>query len=152
MRLVIASDHAGFRLKEKVRAELAKDGHEVTDLGVTTDETPSDYPDAAIAACAVIREGRAERALLVCGSGVGVCIAANKYPRIRAGLCHDTYSARQGVEHDDMNVLCIGARIIGEALAIDIVRSFVGAKYTAEERHVRRMNKVKEIEARHSKE
>ena len=152
MRVALASDHAGFRLKEKVKVELRKDGYEVDDLGVAGDEQSSDYPDAATVACEAVRAGRAERGLVVCGSGVGVTVAANKYPRIRAGLCHDTYSAHQGVEHDDMNVLCLGARVVGEALAIEIVHAFLRAKFTGEERHSRRLAKVVAIERAYMKE
>jgi ribose 5-phosphate isomerase B len=149
LKLVISSDHAGFPLKEEVRSHLAKTGHEVTDLGVYNTE-PSDYPDAAECAALALKRGEAERGIVICGSGVGVCIAANKIPGIRAGLCHDTYSAHQGVEHDDMNVLVMGARIIGSALAFEVVDSFVGAKFAAnEERFMRRFNKVKAIEAKY---
>jgi ribose 5-phosphate isomerase B len=149
LKLVISSDHAGFPLKEEVRAHLAKTGHEVIDLGVYNTE-PSDDPDAAECAALALKRGEAERGIVICGSGVGVCIAANKIPGIRAGLCHDTYSAHQGVEHDDMNVLVMGARIIGSALAFEVVDAFVGAKFEInEERFVRRFNKVKAIEAKY---
>ena len=152
MKLVIGSDHAGFPLKEELREYLNKSGHEVVDLGVHSTE-PSDYPDAAEAVGEAIRAGIASRGILICGSGVGVCVAANKIPGIRAGICHDHYSAHQGVEHDDMNVLVLGARIIGSAAALDVVDAYVGAKFGAnEERFVRRFNKVRAIEAKYAKE
>jgi ribose 5-phosphate isomerase B len=151
MKLVIASDHAGFPLKEEVRGYLSMKGHEVVDLGVHS-TAPSDYPDAAEAVGDAIRGGEAKRAILICGSGVGVCVAANKIPGIRAGMCHDHYSAHQGVEHDDMNVLVLGARIIGSELAYDVSDSFLAASFIAkEERFVRRFNKVLAIEAKYSK-
>jgi ribose 5-phosphate isomerase B len=149
LKLVISCDHAGFPLKEEVRAHLAKAGHDVADLGVYNCE-PSDYPDAAERVGLALKRGEAERGVLICGSGVGVCVAANKMPGIRAGMCHDTYSAHQGVEHDDMNVIVLGARIIGPALAFEVVDSFVGAKFAAtEERFIRRFNKVLAIEAKY---
>jgi ribose 5-phosphate isomerase B len=149
MKLVIGADHAGFPLKEEVRAHLAKAGHEVVDLGAYNTD-PSDYPDFAEKVGLAVKAGEAPRGIVICGSGVGVCIAANKIPGIRAGMCHDTYSAHQGVEHDDMNVLVMGARIIGSALAFEVVDSFVGATFCAtEERFVRRFNKVLAIEARY---
>lgn len=148
MKLVIAADHAGFPLKEEVRGYLERLGHEVTDLGAYNTE-PSDYPDFAEAVGKALAARRAERGILICGSGVGVNIAANKMPGIRASMCHDTYSAHQGVEHDDMNVLVLGARIIGPALAFDLVSSFLNARFQKQEdRFVRRLNKVKAIEAR----
>jgi ribose 5-phosphate isomerase B len=149
MKLVIGSDHAGFPLKEEVRTWLAKAGHEVVDLGAYNTE-PSDYPDFAEKVGLAVKRGDAPRGIVICGSGVGVCVAANKIPGIRAGMCHDTYSAHQGVEHDDMNVLVMGARIIGPALAFEVVDSFVRARFSAtEERFVRRFNKVLAIEARY---
>jgi len=148
MKLVIAADHAGFPLKEEVRAYLEKEGHEVADLGAYNTE-PSDYPDYAEAVGKALIAKQAERGILICGSGVGVCIAANKMPGIRACMCHDTYSAHQGVEHDDMNVLVMGARIIGSALAYDLVDSYLKATFQSQEpRFVRRLNKTKAIEAR----
>jgi len=148
MKLVIAADHAGFPLKEEVRAYLEKEGHEVADLGAYNTE-PSDYPDYAEAVGKALMAKQAERGILICGSGVGVCIAANKMPGIRACMCHDTYSAHQGVEHDDMNVLVMGARIIGSALAYDLVDSYLKATFQSQEpRFVRRLNKTKAIEAR----
>jgi ribose 5-phosphate isomerase B len=152
MKVVIASDHAGFPLKEEVRGYLERLGNEVVDLGAYNAE-PSDYPDFAEAVGKAIEAKRAERGVLICGSGVGVCVAANKMPGIRACMCHDTYSAHQGVEHDDMNVLVLGARIVGSALAFDIVSLYLQAKFQSqEERFVRRLNKVKAIEARNMPE
>jgi len=149
LKLVISSDHAGFALKEEVRAYLAKSSHEVVDLGAYNDE-PSDYPDFAEKVGLALKQGVAPRGILICGSGVGVCVAANKIPGIRAGICHDTYSAHQGVEHDDMNVIVLGARIIGSALAFECVNAFIGAKFiSTEERFVRRFKKVMAIEARY---
>ena len=149
MKLVIGSDHAGFPLKEEVRAYLAKAGHEVEDLGAYNTE-PSDYPDFADKVGTAVVEGRAPRGIVICGSGVGVCVAANKIPGIRAGMCHDTYSAHQGVEHDDMNVLVLGARIIGPALAYEVVDAFLKANFEAtEERFVRRFRKLMAIEERY---
>ena len=149
MKLVIASDHAGFPLKEEVRGYLAKQGHEVVDLGAYNAE-PSDYPDFAEKVGLAIKQGISKRGILICGSGVGVCVAANKIPGIRAGMCHDTYSAHQGVEHDDMNVVVLGARIIGPALAYEVVDSFLKAEFIAkEERFVRRFKKVMAIEAKY---
>ncbi len=147
VRVAVAGDHAGFALKERLRAHLASRGHEVLDLG-GHDATPSDYPDHAEAAGRAILEGRAERAILVCGSGVGVAVAANKLPGIRAGLCHDTYSAHQGVEHDAMNALALGARVVGEALALEIADAFLAARFDGEERHARRVAKVRALEDR----
>ena len=150
MKLVIASDHAGFPLKEEIRAYLAKAGHEVVDLGAYSADLPDDYPDYAEKLGLALKRGEAQRGILICGSGVGVCVAANKIPGIRAGICHDTYSAHQGVEHDDMNVCVLGARIIGSALAFEIVDRFVAAQFSAtEERFVRRFKKVLAIEARY---
>ncbi|HXM98274.1 MAG TPA: ribose 5-phosphate isomerase B [Candidatus Dormibacteraeota bacterium] len=149
MKIVIGSDHAGFEMKNAMGDLLRSLGHSVLDVGAFN-ENPSDYPDFAEAVGKALLEGKGERGLLVCGSGVGVSVAANKIPGIRAGLCHDTYSAHQGVEHDDMNVLVLGSRIIGEKLAEDLVKAFLGAKFTSEERHLRRLNKVKAIEAKYS--
>jgi ribose 5-phosphate isomerase B len=148
MRIAVAADHAGYPLKQIVVDDLRAAGHEVADLGTFDPNQADDYPDFAALACEAVRGGRAARAVVICGSGVGVAVAANKFPGIRAGVCHDTYSGHQGVEHDDMNVLCVGARIVGPELAREIVRAFVGATFTGEERHVRRLNKVKAIEAK----
>jgi len=144
-RIALAADHAGFTLKEKMAAYLADKGFETMDLG-TYDQEPADYPDSARAMGEVIQEGKAERGILICGSGVGACVAANKMSGIRAGLCHDTYSARQGVEHDNINVLCLGARVIGEELAKELVSTFLSARFTGEERHARRLAKIKAME------
>jgi ribose 5-phosphate isomerase B len=150
MKLVIASDHAGFPLKEEVRAYLATQGQEVIDLGAYQVDPLDDYPDFAEKVGLAVKRGDAPRGILICGSGVGVCVAANKIPGIRAGMCHDTYSAHQGVEHDDMNVIVLGARIIGPALAFECVDAFIGAKFIAnEERFVRRFKKVLAIEAKY---
>jgi ribose 5-phosphate isomerase B len=151
MKIVIASDHAGFPLKEDVRAYLATEGHEVVDLGAYNTE-PSDYPDFAEAVGNAINAGVAKRGILICGSGVGVCVAANKIPGIRAGMCHDHYSAHQGVEHDDMNVLVLGARVIGTETAHDVADAYLAANFiSTEPRFVRRFNKVMAIEAKYSK-
>jgi ribose 5-phosphate isomerase B len=150
LKLVIASDHAGFSLKQEVRAYLSKSTHEVIDLGAFKVEPEDDYPDYAERVGEAIKRGEAPRGILICGSGVGVCVAANKIPGIRAGICHDTYSAHQGVEHDDMNVVVLGARIVGPALAFEVVNAFVNANFIAEEeRFVRRFRKVLAIEARY---
>jgi ribose 5-phosphate isomerase B len=146
MKLAIASDHAGYPLKQLLIPHLKTLGHEVTDLGCASPDIPVDYPDFAAAAAGEVRAGRAERAIVVCGSGVGACVAANKLGGIRAGLCHDTYSAHQGVEHDDINVLCLGARIIGQALAFEIAAVFAAARFTGEARHVRRLKKIEDLE------
>lgn len=150
MKLVISSDHAGFPLKEEVRAYLAKSGHEVLDLGAYRIEPQDDYPDFAERVGEAIKAGEAPRGILICGSGVGVSVAANKIPGIRAAMCHDTYSAHQGVEHDDMNVLVIGARIVASALAYELVDAFIRAKFISnEERFTRRFKKVLAIEAKY---
>jgi ribose 5-phosphate isomerase B len=151
MKLVIGSDHAGFTLKEDVRAYLATKGHEVVDLGVHSTQ-PSDYPDAAEAVGDAINSGVSARGILICGSGVGVCVAANKIPGIRAGMCHDHYSAHQGVEHDEMNVLVLGARVIGTETAHDVADSFLAANFIGTEpRFVRRYKKLLAIEAKYFK-
>ena len=150
MKLVISADHAGFPLKEEVRAHLSKAGHEVVDLGAFKEEPQDDYPDFAERVGLAIKQGEAMKGILICGSGVGVCVAANKIPGIRAGMCHDTYSAHQGVEHDDMNVIVLGARIIGSELAFECVDAFVKAEFIASEaRFVRRFKKVMAIEAKY---
>jgi RpiB/LacA/LacB family sugar-phosphate isomerase len=143
--IALAADHAGFELKEKIAGYLEAKGFEVMNLG-THDQEPVDYPDFARAIGKVLQEAKAERGIIICGSGVGACVAANKMANIRAGLCHDTYSAHQGVEHDDINVLCLGARVIGEELAQELVSAFLAARFTAEERHVRRLAKIKAME------
>jgi len=150
VKLVIASDHAGFELKEEMRAALAAAGHEIVDLGAYKVEPEDDYPDFAVKVGEAIRAGVAPRGILICGSGVGVCVAANKIPGIRAGMCHDMYSAHQGVEHDDMNVMVLGARIIGSALALDLAKVFIAATFQAQEgRFERRFKKVLAIEAKY---
>ena len=148
MKIALASDHAGYPLKEHLVDFLTRQGHEVVDLGVDTPDVPCDYPDAAQAISDAVLDGRAERGILACGSGVGACIAANKVPGIYAGICHDTYSAHQGVEHDRMNVMCVGARIVGVALAEELATAFINAQPSSEERHVRRFGKVLTIEGR----
>lgn len=148
MRVALGSDHAGFGLKQSLRDYLLKLGYDVVDVGTHSTE-PVDYPDYAEAVCTALRNARAERGIIVCGSGVGASIAANKIPGIRAGLCHDTYSAHQGVEHDDMNVLVLGGRVIGSEVAYELVRAFLGAEFSNEARHQRRLEKVLAIEARH---
>jgi ribose 5-phosphate isomerase B len=148
MKIVIGSDHAGFALKNAMGDVIRALGHSVLDVGAFN-ENPSDYPDFAEAVGRAVLDGRAERGVLVCGSGVGASVAANKLPGIRAAVCHDTYSGHQGVEHDDMNVLVLGSRVIGVKLAEDIVKSFLGAVFSNEERHRRRLAKVKAMEAKY---
>jgi RpiB/LacA/LacB family sugar-phosphate isomerase len=148
MRLVLGSDHAGYELKQALLEYLRASGHEVVDVG-TYSTAAVDYPDYAEAVASAVLEGRAERGVLICGSGVGACVAANKIPGIRAAICHDGYSAHQGVEHDDMNVLVLGSRVIGPELAKDLVRDYLHANFSGEARHVRRLGKVKAIEARY---
>ena len=144
-RVAVAADHAGFPLKAIVLQFLLGAGHEVIDLG-THSSDPVDYPDYARAIAESILSGQSTEGILLCGSGVGACVVANKFPGIRAGLCHDTYSAHQSREHDDCNVLCMGPRIIGDKLALEIVRTWIDAKFTGEERHVKRLAKLKAIE------
>ena len=148
MRIAIASDHAGFERKNELRPYIESLGHQVTDLGAHSEQPGDDYPDYAEAVGIAVRENRVDRGVLVCGSGVGVSVAASKIPGIRAAVCHDSYSAHQGVEHDDMNVLVMGSRIVAVELAKELVRSFLNAKFSGEERHVRRLAKVRAIEAR----
>lgn len=145
MNIAIGCDHAGFPLKGELRREIERAGHSVVDCG-GNDATPSDYPDIARAVALAILSGAAHRAILVCGSGVGAAVAANKLRGIRAGVCHDSYSARQGVEHDDLNVLCLGARVIGPALAVELLRAFLAAEFSGQERHVRRLKKIEALE------
>ena len=147
MRIAIAADHAGYELKEVLRRDLLDLEYEVRDLGTHTPGQPDDYPDFAAALGQTIQAGNAERGVLICGSGVGAAVAANKLSGVRAGLCHDTYSAHQGVEHDDMNVLVLGARVIGPALARELVAAFLRATFTGEERHRRRLDKIRALEA-----
>jgi len=149
MKIALGADHAGFELKQTVKKHLLELKHEVLDLG--TDSTKSvDYPDFAEAVALAVRDGKAARGVLVCGSGVGASVAANKVPGVRAGLCHDHYSAHQGVEHDDINVLVLGGRVVGESVALELVSAFLASKYSGEERHERRLNKVKAIEKRYT--
>jgi ribose 5-phosphate isomerase B len=147
MRIALSGDHAGFEMKRDLAAALAQQGHDVLDLG-THSTAAVDYPDCAESVATAVRDGRVERGIIVCGSGAGVSIAANKFPGIRAAVCHDCYTAHQAVEHDDMNVLCIGARVIGFALAQEIAGAFLGAVFSREERHQRRLNKIFAIEER----
>lgn len=142
MRVAVGSDHGGFPLKSPIVDELRRLGHETLDCGAFSYEPTDDYPDFAAAVAQAVRNGSAERAVLICGSGVGASVAANKFAGIRAAVCHDTYSAHQGVEHDNMNVLCIGARVVGSELALELVRAFAGAFFTNEDRHRRRLAKV----------
>ncbi len=147
MKIVIGGDHAGFGLKEEIRVSLDNAGYEVIDKGTHGIESV-DYPDFAIAVAEAVRKGEAERGIVMCGSGVGACITANKIKGVRASVCHDAYSAHQGVEHDDMNVLCLGARIIGSSLALELVEQFLNARFIREERHLRRLGKVLALEGR----
>ena len=146
MKIAVAADHGGFPLKADIIALLKHAGHEPIDLGASEYVVGDDYPDYAYQVGRTVQTGQAERGIILCGSGVGACIAANKMKGVRAGLCHDTYSAHQGVEHDNMNVLCLGARIVGVELANEIVRAFVGARFNAGERFQRRLDKVLKIE------
>lgn len=145
MRVAVAADHGGWPLKETVLAVVRAAGHEPLDLG-TDSPAPVDYPDYAAAAGRAVQRGDAERAIVLCGSGVGAAVVANKLRGIRAGVCHDTYSAHQAVEHDDVNVLALGARVVGVALAEELVRTFLAARFTNEERHRRRLAKLRAVE------
>jgi len=147
MKIAIACDHGGFPMKATVVNVLMQLGHELVDLGAYTNDPLDDYPDFARYVGQAIQHKQADRAILICGSGVGACVAANKIKGVRASVCHDNYSAAQGVEHDDMNVLCLGGRIVGEEVAKLLVKAFVGAKFSGEERHRRRLEKVLAIEA-----
>ena len=147
MRVAVAFDHRGVKLREVVLATVAEAGHEVVDLGVDTDAEPVDYPDSARDVGMAIRRYEADRGVLVCGSGVGASIAASKIPGVRAAICHDTYSAHQGVEHDDMNVLCLGSEVVGASLAGELIQAFLGAQFSAGERYVRRLEKVAQLES-----
>jgi ribose 5-phosphate isomerase B len=147
VKVAAAFDHRGVHLREAVLEALSE--HEVIDFGTHTDAVRVDYPDKAREVGEAIQRGEAERAILVCGSGVGASVAACKLPGIRAAICHDSYSAHQGVEHDDMNVLVLGGRIVGPALALELVRAFVAARFSGEERHVRRLGKIKALETRY---
>jgi ribose 5-phosphate isomerase B len=146
MRVAVAFDHRGVKLRDRILEELAAGGHEPVDLGTDTDAERVDYPDKAREIGEAIRGGDAERGVLVCGSGVGASIAACKIPGVRAAVCHDTYSAHQGVEHDDMNVLCLGSEVVGPELAAELVRAFLGAAFDGGERYVRRLEKIEAME------
>src|SRR5258708_2835311 len=148
MRIAFGSDHAGFDLKNQLMPSAAQLGHEIVDVGAF-DASPSDYPDFAEAVGRAVLDGHADRGVLICGSGVGASVAANRIPGIRAGLCHDTYSAHQGVEHDDTNVLVLGSRIVGSELAKDLMRAFLAAHYSGEERHRRRIGKIAALEQKY---
>ena len=147
MRVVLGSDHAGFEMKQQILARVQKLGHQVLDVG-THDSSPTDYPDYAEALGMAIINNQADRGIMICGSGVGASIAVNKIPGIRGGVCHDCYSAHQGVEHDNMNVLIMGARVIGIELAYDIVGTFLDAQFSCEERHLRRLAKLQKLETK----
>ena len=151
MRIAIGADHAGFEMKRDLAGYLAQQGHEVIDLGTHT-TAPVDYPDIAEAVAKAVRNGQADRGMLVCGSGAGAAVAACKFPGIRAAVCHDTYTARQAVEHDDLNVLCLGSRVIGPSLARTLVDAFLAATFSGEERHMRRLAKIDNIESRFLRE
>jgi len=148
MRIAIGADHGGYPLNEQIIEELRAAGHEIEDFGTHDGSRTDDYPDYALKVGEAVRGGQADCGIIICGSGVGACVAANKIRGVRAALCGDTYSAHQSREHDDCNVLCLGARVVGSALASEIVRSFVDARFTGEERHARRLEKVLEIERR----
>src|SRR6476620_357661 len=149
MRVAVAFDHRGVKLRERVLEEVVRAGHEPVDLGTDAPEPRIDYPDKAREVGEAIRNGDAERGIFVCGSGVGASVAASKLAGIRAAICHDTYSAHQGVEHDDMNVLCLGSEVIGAELAGEVIRTFLGAKFDGGERYVRRLEKIEEMEKTH---
>lgn len=146
MRFAVAADHAGFPLKGPIISSLEALGHEVTDMGGPGTDPEDDYPDFARAAGEAIRNGTVDRAIVICGSGVGASIASTKIPGVRAAVCHDTWSAHQGVEHDDMNALCLGAEVVGRELALELTRTFAAARFSGVERHVRRLAKVHQIE------
>jgi ribose 5-phosphate isomerase B len=146
MNVAVAFDHRGVRLRDKVLETLGADGHSIVDLGTDTDAVRIDYPDKAAEIGAAVGDGRAERGILVCGSGVGASVAACKIASVRAAICHDVYSAHQGVEHDNMNILCLGSEVIGPSLAADLVRAFLAAKFDGGERYVQRLEKVAAME------
>ena len=148
MRVAVGFDHRGVKLREAVLATIVAAGHEIVDFGVNSDAVRVDYPDVAAAVGEAISDGRAERGILVCGSGVGACVAANKLRGIRAAICHDAYSAHQGVEHDDMNVLCLGSEIVGRAVASELATVFLAASFDGGERYVSRLAKVEKLEER----
>ena len=146
MNVAVAFDHRGVHLRDDILGTLREGGHEIVDLGTDTDAVRIDYPQKSAELGAAIKERRAERGVLVCGSGVGAAVAACKIAGIRAAICHDVYSAHQGVEHDDMNVLCLGSEVIGAALATDLIRAFLAAEFVGEERYVRRLEKIEAME------
>lgn len=147
MRVAVGADHAGFEMKRDLAGVMAQQGHEILDLG-THSSAAVDYPDIAEAVATAIRNGQADRGVIVCGSGAGVSVAASKFPGVRAAVCHDCYTAQQAVEHDDLNVMCLGARVVGQALARALVDSFLRATFSAEDRHLRRLAKIDAIESR----
>ncbi len=151
MNVAIGSDHAGFQLKSALIEYIKEMGHAVRDVGTYSTE-PADYPDSALSVAKAVIDHPGDRGILICGSGVGACVAANKVPGVRAALCHDTFSAHQGVEDDDMNVLCLGARVVGPELAKEVVRTFLGATFSRADRHLRRLAKVQGIEQSFSKD
>jgi len=151
MRIAMGADHAGFELKRDLAAAMAQQGHEILDVGTYT-TAAVDYPDIAEAVATAIRNGQVDRGIIICGSGAGVTVAANKFPGIRAAVCHDTYTARQAVEHDDINVLCLGARVIGASLARILTETFLAATFSADDRHLRRLAKIDAIESKYSHE
>lgn len=151
MRIALGADHAGFELKRDLAAGLAQQGHEILDVGTFT-TAAVDYPDIAEAVATAIRDGKVDRGIIVCGSGAGVSVAASKFPGVRAAVCHDAYTARQAVEHDDLNVLCLGARVIGSAVAKLLAETFLAATFSAEDRHLRRLAKIDAIESKFSHE
>ena len=146
MIVAVGADHAGFALKSEIVDWLREEGHQVNDLGAFNLDPDDDYPDFALSVASSIQSGRADRGIIICGSGIGATIVANKVTGIRAGTCHDTYSARQGVEHDDMNVICMGARVIGSEVAKEVVLAFVAATFSGEDRHMRRVEKIRKLE------
>jgi RpiB/LacA/LacB family sugar-phosphate isomerase len=150
MRIAVGADHAGYALKRIAMDELKRLNHDVLDLG-TDSEEPVDYPDFSQAVAEMVMESTADRGLLICGSGVGASVAANKIPGVRAAVCHDTYSARQGVEHDDMNVLCLGARVVGVELALELIRAWAGAHFSGAQRYARRLAKLQAIETQYQR-
>jgi len=150
MKIALGADHAGFDLKNLLVREVVEMGYEVVDVGASTCDPLDDYPDFAYLVGEAVVNNQADRGIVVCGSGIGACIASNKIKGIRAGICPDTYSAHQGVEHDDMNVLVLGSRVMGVEVVREVVKSFLGAKFSNEERHIRRLNKVLEIEAKYT--
>lgn len=151
MRVAFGADHAGFEMKRDLAGAFAQQGHEILDLG-THSSAPVDYPDIAEAVATAVRNGQVDRGVILCGSGAGVAVAASKFPGVRAAICHDCYTAKQAVEHDDVNVLCIGARVVGPALARTLVETFLAATFAAEERYMRRLAKIDAIESRFARE